>query len=185
VGDLQERFLDNPALAKSLANTIQSMREAAEVRAAALRAQTDVGERMGEEAGREVTRIEGSTAILPDRVGPRSGKVDGVSWSADKATLFINEYKGPSASRSTRQVTQADGTVAAAEQGSTEHLADTLKHDMEFLDAIKGNPELCEGLKNGRITIEYRVIRVTQTGKVNVTTYEIDATQLNLIDLLG
>jgi len=171
---------DDPALLDELAR----LQQTADARAAALRTQTITGEKFGEDAGTHAASLEGDTPVITSS-SPGKGTLDQVWLNQDSSTLIIQECKGPSADLGTRQVLSRDGSKVSAEQGSTAYLWQELRVDTRLTDAVNADPALRQGLLDGSIKIDYRMVQPDKAGHVRITDFNIDQSALDIPGWLG
>jgi len=95
------------------------------------------------------------------------------------------QCKGPSAHLSTRKVVSDDSTEVVAGQGSTAYLWQELRVDTRLTDTINADPVLREGLLNGTVKVEYRLVQPDAAGHIKVTDFKIEQDKLDIPGWLG
>jgi len=112
---------------------------------------------------------------------------DVAGLSPDGKTLIIVEAKGGSSQLSaTGRVVGCDaaGNKIRAPQGSVEYLNDLLAKDKNLQALFEARPDIADGLRDGTITIEYKLVKAPGYGTATVQDLPIDPNQINL-DFLG
>lgn len=155
-------------------DAIDAINDAEKIGKARIQAFQDVsgkGEAFGEAFGEWVREQDGGTPVYDGR---GRGTFDQVYLSEDRTVLVINECKAPTSPLG--HITLPGGSKPF--QGSAAYLDRVLRNDTALQDAIKADPDLVEGLKNGTITVRYQEVRPFEDGTGGTVT-EFDTSRLD------
>ncbi|MCC2314203.1 hypothetical protein [Cellulomonas xiejunii] len=98
--------------------------------------------------------------------------------SPERQELIFVEAKGGSSQLSTTGRLLPDGTRAP--QGSTAYLNDIARVDTTFQDWLRANPDVPQGLADGRVTARYQLVHATPGGKVRIFELQLDRATLDI-----
>ncbi len=112
-----------------------------------------------------------------------AGTFDVLGLSADGKTLIIVEAKGGGSQLSaTGRIVGSDavGNPVRVPQGSIDYLNDLLAKDKNLQDLFSSRPDIAKGLKDGTISIDYKVAKAPGDGTAAATDLPIDSTKIDL-----
>ena len=138
-------------------------------------------ENLGTTAARDYLKSHGDQVIVGDHSLPgKPGTLDTIGLSDDHSTLTVAEAKGGDGSTlGTRKV---DGVKV--QQGSTTYLNDLLHRDPDLKQYLQDHPDLARSIADGKTTIHYEMVKVRNTGRIEVTPFKLNLSDLHLDDLL-
>jgi hypothetical protein len=136
-------------------------------------------EGLGMTAGSDVITSGGGHVIVGAGTDSgKAGELDLIGLSHDGKTLTVVEAKGGASTLGSRLV---DGV--RAEQGSSLYLNDLLHRDPRFLQYLDQHPDFARQLADGKIHIDYDLVRAAGSGQITVRPFTVDPGQLDLGDL--
>lgn len=138
-------------------------------------------EYLGTTAARDYLKSHGDDVIVGDHSLPgKPGTLDNIGLSHDHSTLTVVEAKGGDGAKlGTRTV---DGVKV--QQGSTTYLNDLLHRDPDLKQYLHEHPDLARSIADGRTKIEYEMVKARNNGRIQVTPFKLNLSDLHLDDLL-
>ena len=178
---LEAAILDDTSLtperAAELVDGIDTLRSRAYAERASQKALNLASEELGEAAARDYLQSQRAQVVV-DGTGAGPGSFDAVALSEQRTELIVVEAKGGTARLSTKGRILPDGSQAP--QGSTAYFNDVVANDTSLQEWLRANPEILEGITDGRVAVHYRLVHATPGGKVRIYGLQLDPATLEI-----